>query len=164
MEHAKTGGNLASSDIRSIILRREPQWAYDIYSVNYMALQDTAPYDAIDSFVMALSTRDQDQEARSTTSLTLNVDFWREPGIFAVSGFYGSLNTEGLAVGWMNDHHGFPRPFRVPYAALLIKSATSTAHLVVGEVFFERVRVSGAEYAQLVAEAGGRARTAELGA
>jgi len=157
MELAKQGFIASAGGLRTIMLRRRPLTAYDIYLIHW-SFTNTNILATNDVINAALSTRLVDQ-VEDTTTIGFD-DMVLENGIFGVFSWSGDLVTEGGAALVGNHTIPFPKPFRVPWLAVLFNIATGAASANTGlELYFEQVKISAAEDAFLAARVGGERLT-----
>lgn len=153
MLNTRVGAQLAAATLRRIIFRHQARTAYDIHVIRYTYI-GISMQEANEVFAMALSQRFQDQvdDSGPVGFNVLNDTL----GLFAPSSFVGDLLTSG-AIGLIpSDTIVFPKPFRVPYASVIFNAAVATAINAGVEIYFDRVRISNMELAQLITQAGGR--------
>lgn len=135
------------------MLRHQSRTAYDIYLVRHL-FAGTNIGQSNELAVSALSQRFQDQ-VEDTTPVGFD-DMVIENGIFAVGIFSADLETQGALAVMPVVSVGFPKPFRVPYAAWILNPAVQITMNFGIEIFFERIRVTTMEQAELITQAGGR--------
>lgn len=149
MELAKKGWIAALTDFRTIILREQELEAYDISLIHYNFTILTAPGDNIDEFTLALSRRLEDQvEASSTVEVSLT-DMRESPGIFGLVSYSSGITVEGGFLTVMSHTIPFPKPYRVPFAAMILNAASSVTQQGSVEIYFDKVRVQPDEMAWL---------------
>jgi len=145
-----------SANIRTILFENQGRTVYDIYLVRY-SLQLLSLLDVNDVIDMALSTRAEDQ-VEDTTNVTF-AELIGDRNIFLPFFYMADFVTEGASTIIASEVIPFTKPFSVPYLAFVgLLSVPVTANAGV-EIYYERRRASIREKAQMVAEAGGRART-----
>jgi len=159
VEIVKDGYSTTTTDRRSILLRAGQSFVYDIYLVRYTVGYAGAAAGLVDQdFVsMALSTREADQQDIATAVPELQQA--RDKGIFARVGMFLQEATSGAAYASQFNEISFPKPFSVPRLAWLVDAGVSVTITPGVEVYFERRQGSKTELAQLLLEAGGKART-----
>lgn len=158
MEHAKVGQNSTTGDLRRrILLPAMRGYAYDIH-VAHFCFSSESNIGTEEEAGVALSVRYVDQ-VDDTTDVDLATQA-SDPGIFARAALNVSIAGASGGMAIMGAHTvPFPRPYRVPYLAVVIHQQFGVSVQVSAEVFYDVVRVSQLEQAQLISEAGGRART-----
>lgn len=156
MLHAKKSLVGITAGLRTIIFQHQANTAYDIHLIAWNHI-NISPVDINDVVMAALSQRFLDQvEDEATIGFD---EISSEEGIFGIYGWSTDLVTSGSTSFVGGYVIPFAKPYRVPYASVLFNMAVANASTLGVEVFFERVRISAMEQAQLVAQAGGQPRT-----
>jgi len=158
MLHIKRGASVQASSVRSVLFRHQANTAYAIHMVRHFFLPLSVINDN-ENVAVALSIRFEDQV--TDTGVVPTLEFATEQGIFAVGGYTVDFAGATGALGFItSDTIPFTLPYLVPYAAWLLNGEQILNFVSIGvEVFFERVRVTNLELAQLVNAAGGRIQT-----
>lgn len=156
---AKAGVGGTSVPATRILLRNQTRTAYDIHLVHWSFVSGSIV--GIDDPVSAcLSTRLEDQEDNDL-AIVVAAEMLTENNLFLPFMLSMDVETEG-AVGMVGNHtipFAAAKPFRVPLLAVaFFMAVTATSNLGV-EVYFERVQVSSAELASLMARVGARTET-----
>lgn len=158
MIHLKRGTQFQATGLRTILLRHQERTAYALHVIHWTAgLPDLMNGD--EQIMMSLSQRFEDQvEDAVAVGFDAQVEQQHIFGTFVLS---SDLATSGGGVVVGNHTIAFPIvPYLVPYASWILNSAVAGIGRASVELFFERVRVSNFELAQLVAAAGGRTESA----
>lgn len=156
MIHLKRGGSFQTTGLRTILLHHQGKTAYDISVIHWINAQPDMN-NTDEQIMMALSQRFADQvEDEAAVSFDELVE---AQGIFATFVMSSDLSTSGANAIVGNHTIAFPKPYRVPYCSLIVNPATAAISRGGVELFFDRVRISDIELAQLVSQAGGRSRT-----
>lgn len=142
--------------LRTMVLRNQLLTAYDIHMIHWIvAGTDALQTNELGMLGFSTNARDQTED---TAPVGFD-DFVQREGIFGVFAVYGDVLTSGGIYGIGNHTIVFPKPYRVPYAAFIANIAFAVTTNLGGEIYFDRVRVSAQESAELAAQAGGRDRT-----
>jgi len=144
MQVARKGWSTEGADARDIILRPQGVTAFDIYLVRYGYTAFAAPFDAIETDIQALSVRLEDQVDEGVLALS-TLELFQSDGVFALSAFTAGLTTSGQYAAVLTDTIPYPRPYRVPFAAWLLKASSSVATAGWCEVYYEEVKVNSRE-------------------
>lgn len=154
MLHLKSGHVATTEGLRRILLRHKTLMAYDIHVVRHMYFI-TGPIGDNELIVTALSQRFEDQVE---DDIVVGFDeMVTEQGIFSLSAWSADFAGGSGALGLIpTDTILFAKPYRVPYASWLVNPAVAVAANIGLEVYFDIVKVSAMEQAELVAQAGGR--------
>jgi len=152
MELAKKAWQSSTPDTRITILEAQGLIAYDIYLVNWVFNFPNIPTDAVENWLMGLSKRLEDQSsqgifggAAEMTPLTI----LQSDAIFAMCGLMTAVNTQGGLALIASRPIPFTKPYRVPYASMVISASGTVEVQGACEVYYESVRVSPREMAFL---------------
>lgn len=144
MELAKDGFLIGPESRRQIMLHEQGLVAYDIHVVRWNVFRSSSIADLVENILLGLSKRLEDMVEDGTLGMTgQEIEF--NPAIFAVCSSIAGFDTSGFANNMVVDTLAFPKPYRVPFAAL-VAAGVSTAQAFVGcEIYYEEVEVSSRE-------------------
>jgi len=137
-----------AQDSASLILPEQGLVAYDIWLVNWVMNPSVAPPDDIlELWVFGLSKRLSDLV---TGNISIGgVDMLTSPGVFAMASWITTVRTEGIGIGMPSKVIPFPKPYRVPFAAMITNANGSVNLEAACEVYYDEVTVSSREMAWL---------------
>lgn len=153
MEQIKGFFEHTAAQGRAIMLRNRQRQAFDIHVVHY-TLENADIGNINDVAMAAISTRFEDQVDDS--GIVGFDELIREPGIIFPFSWLADNIIEGTAVLVSNHTIVLNKPIRVPWLSFLFNIATVALSRVGVEVWFEAVKVSAMESADLTNRIGGR--------
>lgn len=156
MLHIKASLTASAAGRKTILLRHQSHTAYDIHVVRY-TLNDIGMMSTAEQVFAALSQRFEDQN-EDAVAVGFE-DMLSQQHIYAVFGWGADFNTSGGVGMILSNTLAFPKPYRVPYSAAIFNIATAVPATIGVEVWFDRLRISALEQAELVTAAGGRTET-----
>ena len=153
---AKAGVSGAATGIRRILLRNQALTVYDVWGVLWTA-QNNSLAQINEVMMGALSVRPDDQ--RDDAGSINFLELLQFHGLFAAFALVSDLETNGALAVVSTLPIMFPKAIRVTQLAMVLQLATAIAGNMGVEVYFERVRVSAIEQAEVQAQTGGRIET-----
>jgi len=157
VEYAKAGINGTNLVEKRVLMADQELIAFDLWIVHYAFLSG-GPLATDEIVGMCVSTRREDQLDDSAQTVSFE-DMVTERGLHFPTAWQADLVTEGGISFWGSNTIELPKAFRVPWLSWVNNSGLAGAANFGVTVYYDSVKVSALEKAELVNAIGGMART-----